>query len=362
MSSHSSPAASRSKKNGQVLASRAAPQGSYAKPPGCLHDGPCRLDCSWCAYAPGTRNRLYYKVKPYVPRRLRTLLRGTLAARVRARASQVWPIDPQAVRPPEGWRGWPDGKRFAVVLTHDVEGVAGLARVQELAALERRCGFTSSFNFIPEGEYRVTRELREELAGRGFEVGVHDLFHNGELFQSDRAFPSRARKINHYLKEWSASGFRAGFMLRNLDWIQDLNILYDASTFDTDPFEPQPYGARTIFPFYIDGTQGRRGYVELPYTLVQDSTLFLLLREPGIDIWRTKADWLAEQGGMVLLNLHPDYVWFGNGEPPAGTYPARHYEDLLRYIGERYAGQFWSPLPKELAMWYVQEVARPGRR
>jgi hypothetical protein len=40
-------------------------------------------------------------------------------------------------------------------------------------------------------------------------------------------------------------------MLRNLDWLGDLNIQYDGSTFDTDPFEPQPDGAGTIFPFWV---------------------------------------------------------------------------------------------------------------
>lgn len=49
-----------------------------------------------------------------------------------------------------------------------------------------------------------------------------------------------------------AVGFRSGFMLRQLDWLHDLNVLYDTSTFDTDPFEPQPEGSRTIFPFHVN--------------------------------------------------------------------------------------------------------------
>ena len=50
------------------------------------------------------------------------------------------------------------------------------------------------------------------------------------------------------------------------------------------------------------------GYVELPYTLPQDSTLFLLLRERSIDLWKTKVDWIAAHGGMILLDTHPDYM------------------------------------------------------
>ena len=40
-------------------------------------------------------------------------------------------------------------------------------------------------------------------------------------------------------------------MLRNLDWLHDLDVQYDASTFDTDPFEPQPDGRHTMFPFRV---------------------------------------------------------------------------------------------------------------
>ena len=54
-------------------------------------------------------------------------------------------------------------------------------------------------------------------------------------------------------------------------------IVVTASTFDTDPIEPQPDGVRTIFPFLVERPDGS-SYVELPYTLAQDSTLFLVLR------------------------------------------------------------------------------------
>jgi len=53
-----------------------------------------------------------------------------------------------------------------------------------------------------------------------------------------------------------ASGFRSGFMLRNLDWFAYLDVQYDASTFDTDPFEPQPDGGHTIFPFWVPRPNG----------------------------------------------------------------------------------------------------------
>ena len=154
-------------------------------------------------------------------------LRRIAARRSLAQCGDIWPINQAAGQIPDGWPGWPDGKKFSVVLTHDVEGHHGLAKCRKLMELEQRLGFRSSFNFIPEGEYRVPSELREELGRNGFEVGVHDLKHDGKLFSSRRNFQTSATQINHYIQEWGASGYRSGFMLRNLDWLHELNIRYD---------------------------------------------------------------------------------------------------------------------------------------
>ncbi len=51
-------------------------------------------------------------------------------------------------------------------------------------------------------------------------------------------------------------------------------MLYDASTYDIDPFEPQGGGLGTIFPIIVSDVSTKRSYVELPYTLCQDFLLF----------------------------------------------------------------------------------------
>ncbi|PYV52532.1 MAG: hypothetical protein DMG98_23920, partial [Acidobacteria bacterium] len=314
------------------------------------------------------RNRIYYGLKPFVPQPLRTAIRRSWALRLRKRIADIWPIMPGSERPPENWSGWPAGKKFAFVLTHDVEGKTGLGKCRSLMQLELELGFRSSFNFVPEGSYRVPAGLREELTASGFEVGIHDLKHDGHLFASHRSFKRRAVRINSYAHEWGASGFRSGFMLRNLDWLHDLDVQYDASTFDTDPFEPQPDGGHTIFPFWVPRPNGssanghestaasssRAGYVELPYTLPQDSTLFLVLRETTPEIWMRKLDWIAQHGGMVLLDVHPDYMSF-NGSPQTTTeYPVALYREFLDYVKTRYAGEYWHVLPKEVAAHIIQ--------
>ncbi len=311
------------------------------------------------------RNKIYYRVKPFVPQALRTAIRRELAMRVRKRVANTWPIMPGSERKPEGWPGWPDGKKFALVLTHDVEGQLGLSKCQQLMELERDLGFRSSFNFIPEGTYVVPREMRDDFTANGFEIGVHDLRHDGRLYGSRREFRQNAARINHYVREWGASGFRSGFMLHNLDWLHELEILYDASTFDTDPFEPQPEGRNTVFPFWVEGyegndaaTAGQRGYLELPYTLPQDSTLFLLLRETTPDIWIRKLDWVAEHGGMVLLDTHPDYMGFDAKRRRGTEYPVELYRQFLEYVRSKYEGQYWHALPREVARYVVDERKR----
>lgn len=317
------------------------------------------------------RNRIYYGVKPFVPQRVRMAVRRKLAVRRRPLVSNIWPIMPGSERPPVAWPGWPEKKSFGVVLTHDVEGQSGLDQCRSLMTLEMELGFRSSFNFIPEGSYRVSSALRQELTDNGFEVGVHDLKHDGRLFHSAAEFRSRGMRINQYLRDWNAVGFRSGFMLHNLDWLHDLEIAYDMSTFDTDPFEPQPEGRHTIFPFWVpapaasrsgvdlqkaaiggdksNGSVERSGYVELPYTLPQDSTLFLLLGETTSDIWKNKVDWIARHGGLVLLDTHPDYMSFGQGAPANGQYPVRFYRELLEYLRTRYVDQYWHALPARTA-------------
>ena len=307
-------------------------------------------------------HRAYYHFKPFLPWRVRLALRRISASAIRGKSSGIWPINVEAGRKPKAWPGWPENKRFAFVLTHDVEGKNGLSKCHVLSELEAELGFCSSFNLIPEGPYDVSETLRRDLQKRGFEIGVHDLKHDGKLYHSKKSFIQHAERINQYLKMWNVTGFRSGFMLRQLDWLHELKIQYDSSTFDTDPFEPQPDGAHTIFPFWVESPEterrlrsglnpNQRGYVELPYTLPQDSTLFIILRESTTEIWKKKLDWIVEKGGMALLDTHPDYMSFKNIPRNRIEYPAQFYQEFLDYVKTRYHGEYWHALPQQVASW-----------
>ncbi|MGD8353300.1 MAG: hypothetical protein PVJ01_03965 [Pseudomonadota bacterium] len=299
--------------------------------------------------------RLYYVVKPLIPRGVQILMRRAVVKRALPGLASVWPIDEAASARPEGWQGWPGGKQFALVLTHDVESERGVHRCRELAALEISLGFRSSFNFVVK-KYSTPDDLRQYLTDSGFEVGIHGCYHDGKKFSSREIFMERARTINQYLEDWDASGFRSPSMHCNLDWIGHLDIEYDLSTFDTDPFEPHAGGTGTIFPFLVPRNGNGSPFVEMPYTLPQDFTPFVLLGEKTDEIWRKKLDWIVEKGGMALVNVHPDYMAFGKNRPGVDEYPARIYESLLQYISERYEGQYHHCLPKDLARYFLKSV------
>jgi hypothetical protein len=300
--------------------------------------------------------KAYYQIKPLVPRRVQLAMRRALARMKLKSHSDVWPIDEKAAAQPADWKGWPDGKRFAFLITHDIDTSIGQENCRALAELERDMGFIGSYNFVPE-RYHVREDLRDYLTGNGLEVGVHGLNHDGKYYNSLKIFQGRSRKINRYLKDWGSVGFRSPSMLHNLDWIRALDIKYDSSTFDNDPFEPQPDGVGTIFPFWVPSGNGGEGYVEIPYTLPQDFTLFVLLRQKNIDIWKRKLDWIVSKGGMALMVVHPNYINLTKRRSGNEEYPLKYYSDLLRHVRDSYEGEYFHVLPKDMALYWKNNHA-----
>lgn len=305
---------------------------------------------------------IYYAVaRPLLPTWVRPLLRKVYHPAEEVQSLLEWPVEDRFVRfqfamlnSVLGQLGqgaldvvglWPGGRRFAFVLTHDVEARPGHDFVRRVMDLEEKYGFRSSFNFVPEG-YRVDHALLDEMRARGFEIGVHGLKHDGRLFSSRDLFEERARKINAYAAEWGAVGYRSPMTHRNPEWMQALDIEYDLSFFDTDPFEPMAGGSMSIWPYTI----GR--FVELPYTLMQDHRYLEVLEQRSPDLWLQKVDFIEANYGMVLLNSHPDYLL-----KPGGM---AVYEALLARMAQRQHA--WHALPREVAEWWRGRAAfDPGQ-
>src|SRR5205823_13422916 len=187
--------------------------------------------------------RLYYLVKPLLPRR--AVLRARRAAHGGAQRTFPlgWPVEDRYRRfmwaVMDGLLArlgldqvpfvhfWPHGRRYSVVLTHDVETADGQSFVAPVADLEERLGFRSSFNFVAE-RYALDHGLIRDLQSRGFEIGVHGLRHDGRELRSERAFAGIAQRLNEHLRSLDAVGFRSPLTHRHPEWLQALEVEYDA--------------------------------------------------------------------------------------------------------------------------------------
>jgi hypothetical protein len=303
--------------------------------------------------------RAFYGIKPLIPRGVQLAMRRRYAKRQARRPFPAWPAEPILVeRQHEQLRRrvrtepssrvpivnfWPDRRRFALILTHDVEGPAGVENIPAVRQVEQRHGLVSSWNFVAEG-YPLPDGLFDELRASGCEVGLHGIRHDGKLFSSRASFDAELPKIHHYLQAWGAEGFRSPATHRNADWMPELGCRYDSSFPDTDPFEPQAGGCCSIFPFFIGPM------VELPITLVQDHTLLDVLGQASTALWIDKAHWLIERHGLINIIIHPDYM----------LTPDRLglYDRFLAYLRQRIdRDDGWHALPREVAQWWRLRAA-----
>ncbi len=291
--------------------------------------------------------RVYYAIRPIIPIKLRWLLQKNVAERIDGFSSQpMWPLpEKNSLRDS---RVKENDWKSPFVITHDIDTRFGFEHIEEVAEVEMRLGFKSSWNIVPN-LYEVNESILEYLRSSGMEIGVHDWNHDGRLFSDKKIFNERVKKINRVMRGWGAKGFRAGMVFHNDEWMQELECDYDSSYYDTDPYQPMGGGCCSIWPFMLGHL------VELPYTMPQDHVLFVAKAEVkvpqeyhsedyrrrenwdwirryindnlgieelrnlgikgkskivirGVDIWKMKAEWLVEQDGMVLMITHPDYL------------------------------------------------------
>lgn len=298
-----------------------------------------------------TVNRIYWWMKPIIPGVVTKELRSMINRAKILMNKANWPIDGryiqflwETMRQAMLLTGqkqiyikefWPEGKEFAFVLTHDIETPEGKAIIPQIMDLEESLGFRSSFNFVGD-QITDDHQILDEISARGFEVGLHGWHHDASTFMSQDNFRANAIKMNEKIKALGIKGHRSPLNLRNPEWMQELDIEYDLSFFDTDPFEPIPGGAMSIWPFFI----GR--FVEIPATLVQDNTLINFLKAKTPDIWEKKTSYIQEYHGMALLNSHPEYlrkeeVW-------------QVYANYLRHMANR--TNIWNAIPSKVTDWW----------
>jgi hypothetical protein len=307
----------------------------------------------------GIALRSYYAVRPCLPRFVQLRLRR-LFTRAQARSSfPQWPRE-DSLHNLYSWLSivvanvagcpvpyldlWPDGKAWALVLTHDVETGAGYADMEVLRGIERERGYRSSWNFVGQ-RYVIADETVRAIHRDGCEVGVHGLRHDGRDL-APRHLPDRLPAMREFASRWGAVGFRSPATRRDWELMPRLGFEYDSSYTDTDPYEPQPGGCCTYLPYF------NQEMVELPITLPQDHTLFMILQHVDGQTWIDKASQLRDRNGMVLILTHPDYA--------RDERLTTGYRNLLEVF--RADDSVWHALPKEVAAWWRQRAASSVRR
>jgi hypothetical protein len=234
---------------------------------------------------------------------------------------------------------WPDGSPSCTMMTHDVETSAGLDFCSQLMDLNDSFGIKSSFQLIPEKRYSVSRSVLESIRKRGFEINIHDLNHDGHLPRNRTEFLDRAQRINGYRREFSAFGFRSALMHRNTDWYDALDFSYDMSIPNLAHLDPQRGGCCTVLPFFIGNI------LELPLTTIQDYSLFNILNEHSIRLWKEQISLIRRKSGLISFIVHPDYV--------IGQAARSVYTELLHYLCDlRSQGETWIALPGHIAAWW----------
>ncbi len=298
---------------------------------------------------------LYYWLRPFMPIAVRKHLQRAHLRDWKTIPFPRWPVDRTVERileqllvlamkaqgldrAPFIWF-WPDGAASCAVMTHDVEHLAGRNFCSTLMDLDESAGIKSSFQIVPEERYPVPQTLLEEMRHRGFEINVHDLTHDGRLFSSREAFLRWAEHINAYGRQFGALGFRSGGLFRNQAWYGALTFSYDMSVPSVAHLEPQRGGCCSLMPFFL----GR--ILELPVTTTQDYSLFHILNDYSIDLWKQQLDTISGHHGLATFIVHPDYVIEKRAR--------RIYQMLLEHLVEmRNRRNIWIALPGEVDRWW----------
>src|SRR5881396_338664 len=252
-------------------------------------------------------------------------LRLTMRAQGRDRVPFIW--------------FWPEGASGCLILTHDVETAAGRDFAPSLMDIDISHGFRASFQVVPEERYEVPDSFVREIRSRGFEFNIHDLNHDGRLFREKTEFLRQANRINEYVKRYNARGFRAGAMYRNQDWYDAFEFSYDMSVPNVAHLEPQRGGCCTVMPYFV----GR--ILEIPLTTSQDYSIFHILNDYSIELWKKQIDLILRKNGLVSFITHPDYLIERRSR---GV-----YESLLAYLREFVQRRgLWETVPGEVDRWW----------
>ncbi len=199
---------------------------------------------------------------------------------------------------------WPEGKRCAFAVSHDVDTAQGLRLVGDVSSFEAGLGLRSSWFVVGKigaAEPSPLDALREQ----GHEIGLHGDVHDNTLaYQSREEIRRRLSACQPFIERHHVIGFRSPSLLETPTLREELatSFRYASQVPDTeiDSLIGPRRGCCTCFPFL------RRGLVEIPITLPFEDKLILrrMSEDDILTLWRRKAARVKEVGGVIQLAIH----------------------------------------------------------
>ena len=215
------------------------------------------------------------------------------------------------------WR-WPDEKQCALVLSHDVDAARQEPGIELLARVAEDRGIRSTFSFVGKN-LASYRSLIRRLRSAGHEIALHDRYHDNRIaFLAEDAIVERLAPLKEQMAEHGIEGFRSPSWYTSPQlWraLKRLGFCYDMSVLDSWPFFDghRNFGVASIFPFRYGGL------TIVPNTIPYDATPRFCGYLVGeiLSFWKPKLDWIAGNGGLIMLNAHPDRWWCGTAKAAA---------------------------------------------
>jgi glycosyltransferase involved in cell wall biosynthesis len=302
-----------------------------------------------------TIRSMYYWGRPLLPVPMRSVLQRIYLRGELSNPFPVWPVDRTvetlfermmllALKAKPGEKipfiwFWPDGAEAAFILTHDVESATGKDFTHSVMDIDEQYGLRAAFQVIPEKRYEVSLDFIRGIRARGFEANVHDLNHDGNLFRERQEFLQRAERINSYAREFGSQGFRSGALYRNPLWYDAFQFSFDMSIPNVGHLDPQGGGCCTTFPYFIGNI------LEIPVTCTQDYSLFHILNQYSINLWKRQFGIIAGGHGLISIIIHPDYVVERRAQDT--------FRELLSFVREQVKARgIWATLPGEINRWW----------
>jgi peptidoglycan/xylan/chitin deacetylase (PgdA/CDA1 family) len=244
---------------------------------------------------------------------------------------------------------WPDGHRAAIAISHDVD-TDWLFRhpewLERIVDTETEHGLKGAWYCVPTwSESRHSETGIKRLIDLGCELGCHGYNHDAKWpLLTGHNFSRRIEAVKRFRDRWGLRGFRSEWLWRTPAFLSAIGKIFEYDTSVPTVSSLFTSGSRngcgSCFPYVTFG-----GLIELPLTVPMDEHR----HSSGLELdafWQRQVERVSrivEQGGMVMLSLHPQPHQAANGPTLAAVSAA------LKEIVS--IGNLWLARPDQIADW-----------